>query len=201
MEHLQDRSSVSPAADSLHLPYNEMPLIHSLPLTRKGQNKCFWLHFWQPLNLFVFTNIIMELLWQNLRRSEAFYIFFLAKDRSTREDAVPPQCLWLTLKSKHSQNSFVWGSSACFCVTDTRKVSCSNICIHLKPPEGRILLKVLIILCIHQTVVSLACCRGRYSLQVSQLLWLTMTDWSCLTVYVSRAGGTNSDPAADKTRF
>lgn len=60
--------------------------------------------------------------------------------------------------------------------------SCSNICVHWKPPEGQILLKVLIILCIHQTVVSLVCCRGRYSLQVSQLLWLTITDWSYLTV-------------------
>lgn len=60
--------------------------------------------------------------------------------------------------------------------------SCSNICVHWKPPEGHILLKVLIIPCIHQTVVSLACCRGRYGLQVSQLLWLTITDWSYLTV-------------------
>lgn len=66
-------------------------------------------------------------------------------------------------------------------------LSCSNICIHLKPPEGQILLKVLIIPCIHQTVVSLACCRGRYSLQVSQLLWLTVTDWSYLTVYCEQS--------------
>lgn len=61
-------------------------------------------------------------------------------------------------------------------------LSWSNICIHLKPPEGQILLKVLIIPCTHQTVVSLACCRRRYSLQVSQLLSLTITDWSYLTV-------------------
>lgn len=40
----------------------------------KGQNKCFWLHFWQPLKLFVYTNIIMELLCLRL-----FTFFFLQK--------------------------------------------------------------------------------------------------------------------------
>lgn len=132
----------------------------------------------------------MELLWQNLRRSEAFYIFFSCKSQKHSGGCCSSTPALTDLEIKTQPKLLhVWIISF-LCDRHEESflaLSCSNICIHLKPPEGQILLKVLIIPCIHQTVVSLACCRGRYSLQVSQLLWLTITDWSYLTVYCEQS--------------